>query len=198
MTAPVRGTAPPKLLIAQYWAYMRGCPFVMDIGEPSCFACGWYDPGWITYSSKPGPGLSRNLFFIWDGTTGLEKAHLVPHSLGGKAEPANLVLLCHDCHVEAPDFIRPQYMLAWMRSRSSHTQRMMEGVIHNLRTFRMTEIPITNVMAALDDPEFSTFVAQFAGIHGGAKRGDSTATLMACLAEFLKPHRAAEPQWRLD
>jgi hypothetical protein len=44
----------------------------------------------------------------------LEKAHIVPHALGGSMEPANLVLLCSECHRRAPDVTDPAAMLEWI------------------------------------------------------------------------------------
>lgn len=44
----------------------------------------------------------------------LERAHVVPRSLGGLDDLENIVLLCHECHVAAPDTAEPQYMWQWL------------------------------------------------------------------------------------
>ena len=35
--------------------------------------------------------------------TSTERCHVIPHSLGGKDEPSNYRLFCHDCHLEQPN-----------------------------------------------------------------------------------------------
>jgi len=49
----------------------------------------------------------------------LQKCHIVPHALGGKNSIDNLVLLCHQCHREAPNIVDPAYMWAWIKSTST-------------------------------------------------------------------------------
>lgn len=52
------------------------------------------------------------------GRSNLDRAHLVPHSLGGTDDPTNMVLLCEDCHHWGPNFIDPKFML-------SHVQQLV-------------------------------------------------------------------------
>jgi len=59
-------------------------PKDFDLYEPICFGCN----GWSTDNKDP-----EN----WD-TSGLEKAHIIPFSLGGENEPHNFLLLCRHCH----------------------------------------------------------------------------------------------------
>jgi len=47
-------------------------------------------------------------------TRRLEKCHIVPHALGGKDEPANLLLMCGRCHREAPNCTDPNFILMWL------------------------------------------------------------------------------------
>ncbi len=46
----------------------------------------------------------------------LERCHIVPDSLGGKDEPANLVLLCKRCHAEGPNVTDPEIMWDWIKA----------------------------------------------------------------------------------
>lgn len=46
----------------------------------------------------------------------LERCHIVPASLGGSAEPSNLVLLCRRCHLENPNVTDPEIMWDWIRA----------------------------------------------------------------------------------
>jgi hypothetical protein len=49
-------------------------------------------------------------------TPSLERCHIVPHSLGGSDSPDNYVLLCKDCHQEAPNTNNPNDMWDWIKS----------------------------------------------------------------------------------
>ncbi|MCL2094987.1 HNH endonuclease [Candidatus Saccharibacteria bacterium] len=46
----------------------------------------------------------------------LQRCHIVPVSLGGKDEPANLVLLCKRCHEEGPNVTDVDIMWDWIRA----------------------------------------------------------------------------------
>lgn len=46
----------------------------------------------------------------------LERCHIVPDSLGGRDEPANLVLLCARCHTENPNVTDPEIMWDWLKA----------------------------------------------------------------------------------
>lgn len=46
----------------------------------------------------------------------LQKCHIIPYSLGGKDEPSNLVLLCNECHEEAPNVESSTFMWDWIKS----------------------------------------------------------------------------------
>lgn len=48
------------------------------------------------------------------GKRKLQRCHVVPRSLGGSEEPENLVLLCGQCHSEAPNVADPNFMWVWL------------------------------------------------------------------------------------
>ncbi|MCV6636236.1 HNH endonuclease signature motif containing protein [Candidatus Albibeggiatoa sp. nov. NOAA] len=48
----------------------------------------------------------------------LQRCHIVPHALGGSEEPNNLVLLCSQCHAEAPNVADSEFMWTWLRSHA--------------------------------------------------------------------------------
>lgn len=45
----------------------------------------------------------------------LQRCHIVPRALGGSEAPSNLVLLCAQCHAEAPNVLDPDFMWTWLR-----------------------------------------------------------------------------------
>jgi len=50
----------------------------------------------------------------WERGVTLERAHVIPRSLGGSDEPENIVLLCYECHLAAPDTVEARYMWQWL------------------------------------------------------------------------------------
>jgi hypothetical protein len=90
--------------------------FVIDLGEPSCFACDWYDSQARTYDVDDG---YTNLRRIWDGSR-LERAHIVPYALGGGNQVSNYLLLCKQCHRDSPDTTNPRFLLQWAQRRDSY------------------------------------------------------------------------------
>ena len=46
----------------------------------------------------------------------LERCHIIPHALGGKDSPENLVLLCARCHAEGPNVGDPEIMWDWIKA----------------------------------------------------------------------------------
>lgn len=46
----------------------------------------------------------------------LQRCHIIPDSLGGKDEPSNFVLLCSECHQEAPNVESSTFMWDWIKS----------------------------------------------------------------------------------
>ena len=45
-----------------------------------------------------------------------ERCHVIPDSLKGEDTPSNYRLLCHDCHLEAPNVNDPNAMDNWIRA----------------------------------------------------------------------------------
>lgn len=48
----------------------------------------------------------------------LQRCHIVPRALGGSEDPRNLVLLCAQCHAEAPNVVDPEFMWTWLRAHA--------------------------------------------------------------------------------
>jgi 5-methylcytosine-specific restriction endonuclease McrA len=115
----------PKAKIAEYWLGTREGrdrlpqnAALVDLGEPHCFACGW---------PATDPNEPPRIWSVWNKAR-LERSHLVPRMLGGADSPGNLVLLCPDCHRDAPDVGDPTYMLAWITRRESRFVRWRRAI----------------------------------------------------------------------
>ncbi|MFB7162263.1 HNH endonuclease [Streptomyces sp. NPDC056242] len=109
---------PSKWKIAQHWdASPRRSDFAphLLLDEPCCFACGWFSERW----SQATPQAS------WQRAN-LDRAHIIPRSLGGPDDASNLLLLCRPCHQESPDWIDPEQMARWIATRGERSSRELE------------------------------------------------------------------------
>ncbi|MBN8759538.1 MAG: HNH endonuclease [Thiobacillus sp.] len=48
----------------------------------------------------------------------LQRCHIVPQTLGEDESPSNLVLLCAQCHAEAPNVADSNFMCIWLRAHA--------------------------------------------------------------------------------
>jgi HNH endonuclease len=48
----------------------------------------------------------------------LQRCHIIPRALGGSEEPSNLVLLCGQCHAEAPNVADSAFIWTWLREHA--------------------------------------------------------------------------------
>ena len=60
--------------------------------------------------------MSTHCWRCGHNDVGLERAHVIPDSLGGPDIPSNYRLLCAGCHAEAPNVDDPDEMDNWIRS----------------------------------------------------------------------------------
>ncbi len=175
---------PPKHLIAAYWL-KREPHFVIDYGEPACFACGWYQPSWVTKFSTDGTFNAR---LTWDQTKyQLEVAHLIPHMLDGSAETDNLVLLCRECHHQAPSYRNPEVILQWMQEREHYSCSsviLAEQMMRRLPVF----IDYSSLADAILADEFHKFATERIGYSPAETREAFARSCIAAVEEYaLKP-----------
>lgn len=52
------------------------------------------------------------------GVRRLQRCHITPRSLRGSDDASNRVLLCAECHAEAPNVADPEFMWVWLRARA--------------------------------------------------------------------------------
>lgn len=87
--------------------YSISIPVVYDWGEPQCWCCGAIVPAeknqkYLECLNGTEDDLAE-IYNFRQVKSVLQKAHIVPHSLGGKDTPENLFLLCKKCHQNSPD-----------------------------------------------------------------------------------------------
>lgn len=137
-------------------------PFVLDLGEPACFACRWYLDGCEASDTV-------TLKAAWGRYARLERAHLKAHSLGGTSDPSNIVLICRTCHREAPDWDDPAEMLAWVQHRK-HWSDLAEIKLAAAWDEVRPGVPFPSVAPG----KVLAAIEQEAGIHFGISMKAST------------------------
>ena len=98
-------------------------PVVGDWGEPCCWGCG--KP--VNRPNDEHMLLKRcyrdgtvNFIHVWNDPSvksKLERCHIVPAALGGPDTPANLFLLCSNCHLLSPDTTNRAAFFKWIHKR---------------------------------------------------------------------------------
>lgn len=114
--------------IAEYWNKHHD-QFVIDLGEPSCFACGYWDEKW----DRPIKPEDR-----WNRAK-LERAHIVARSIGGEDVPSNYLLLCSRCHVLAPMTNKREWMLRWVETQEGWMNRLVREGVEEFRRLGGTD-----------------------------------------------------------
>jgi HNH endonuclease len=116
--------------IVSYWETRAnecdmGCDF--DEANKRCWACGIL-------------GKPRD-------PSHLERCHIIPRSLGGEDIPSNYVILCRNCHMEAPDVVDPSVMWEFIKKKSydykdgEHSVAYYFRMIHKLMEESKLVIP---------------------------------------------------------
>src|ERR1700722_20080456 len=142
----VRTSRPSRFAIACYWAQHER-RFVCDLNEPECFAWGYWNERW---DDKKSPSER------WDRSR-LERAHIIADSIGGSCEVQNFLLLCRQCHREAPMKNSRELMLAWARNREAHISKIFREFKFALPRAGVTEQDIEK----LDALDYKTFASAF-------------------------------------
>jgi hypothetical protein len=107
---------PSKAEIFDYWKErLPALGFFIDWGEPSCFACRFHYG--TKYDIKRSDAGWHKIFECWNSIP-LQRCHIVPRSLGGTDEVANLFLMCRECHDLAPNTSFPEIFFEWARAQS--------------------------------------------------------------------------------
>ena len=130
-----------------YWNPMR------DVGEPACQACGCWSPEWDIGELTDNYEENRPLINERWERSGLEKAHIVPHSLGGANSPSNFFMLCRSCHFSFDSEIvttnrkKMLKIYTWLRKRPMETAKIVKQITD--RFSRQNKIPDEEVVRAM-------------------------------------------------
>jgi HNH endonuclease len=155
----------------------------------------WFEHG--PYEGDMGCDWSDALTCCWrcglDDRT-LERCHIIPHQapFNGPDTPSNLVLLCRQCHREAPCCDDPGVIWAWIK----RTHSTFAGSIWAERLRDAIERETGKTSEELfDGIDLEAFLPLYKTVResrSGAHPGDSTATMVWALQQTLKELRSPD------
>lgn len=164
-----RKNPPPRERIAAYWREegraRSGLLAARASLPPACFACQHTSRGWKTWNQAK-----------------LERAHIIARGDGGSIEPSNFVLLCAECHEEAPMVLDPRAMIAFCAEREQSDWRRARLAIEQLKAAGYTGddfdlVTKERLMAALTQLG--------AGLHLGRHGAKMSASTMAAASRHV-------------
>ncbi len=123
----------------------------------------------------------------------LERAHIVPHAIGGPDEPSNFVLLCRLCHLEAPDVDDPAILWLWISSScSTPTETVRERRVREEHERLFGRAPFSRLDRDPDPDRFRAVMRPLLariGRHDGEVSPATEAWLFAQAEEILLADR---------
>ena len=147
----------------------------LELDSPSCFAC-------EKVARHKHRGTPKK---VWDSAA-LERAHVIARSTGGAMSVDNLVMLCRDCHDEAPMTNDASVMLRWIAVREDHAAKQWRELraaciaLEPSFLCMVEEIDVSKVTALL--PQVLDEMS--AGFHFG--KGLTTGTRAAAALEVIR------------
>lgn len=170
-------TMPGRSKIAYYWkdSSYQYFDYLMDWGEPSCWACGTFD-GTLDIELKCYTEIE--IFRVWENHSYLQRCHIVPKALGGCNCESNLVLLCHRCHKDSPDTRDPIHFINWVRNKKKIYFQEIKDVM-TLLEYTAEE----NDWKLMASKEFKEYYSNNSVIVGGLT---PLSTFIACFLEFKR------------
>jgi HNH endonuclease len=153
---------PSKSQIFEYWKEcLFKLGFFIDWGEPSCWACGFcYDDKYDV--TNPDTSWNETLR-RWDKIP-LQRCHIIARSLGGSNDPANLFLMCRECHDLMPNTTVPDVFFEWARTQS-YWRRDEAKIRAALESFGRNDADLEALTGIIRSKEFRSWSREKVGLH---------------------------------
>ncbi|MEL6557042.1 MAG: HNH endonuclease [Bacteroidota bacterium] len=158
----MRETLPSKSVIFLHWKDwldQNG----LDWGEPSCWACEYGFNG--KYDVNNHKASIEDICKAWNKSP-LQRCHIIPKSLGGSNEPANLFLMCSECHDLAPNTTFPDLFMRWV-SKQNYFVRRAKEVQELMETFdfKVTHEEAAEFHQTLVSKDYLKWFMENSGLH---------------------------------
>jgi hypothetical protein len=98
----------------------------------------------------------------------LEKAHIIPHALGGADRADNYVLLCSACHSQAPNTANKQDIWDWIKRNYKPLSFYDSNIMHGFSLYMQREPSSkTDRLPRLTSEKLSEYLRENINTHGG-------------------------------
>lgn len=155
-------TMPKKSEVFKYWKErIFDLGFLIDWGEPSCWACGEFWNG--RYDITSSKASYEQILKVWEKVP-LQRCHIIPRSLGGSNKPSNLFLMCKECHDLAPNTSIPETFFQWA-GKQSFLERRIYQIQQCMKAVDIPEESYSKIEEVLQTQEFKDFLSKHAGLH---------------------------------
>jgi hypothetical protein len=186
---------PLKSQIFDHWKdRLPGLGITIQWGQPGCWACGFHY-GARYGIKRPDTGW-HEILRCWDNIP-LQRCHIVPRSLGGTNEVANLFLMCRECHDLAPNtsileiFFEWAHAQDWDARESARILAALEAFgVHSTNYYDFNEVIISD--------EFTSWMSTKFGLHrpqsnyAPVSSRLTPATLVGLAVHYRRLSRAAD------
>jgi len=117
----------------------------------------------------------------------LERAHIIPHMLGGSNHPSNFVMLCHSCHLENPNTRSEDVYFQWIKNVKNHKTKKAMSVIKALSIFGVS-CDMINILYSIEGDAFVSSLMQSAKKDCGLHQGLNTNTFAGAVSVKIKKY----------
>ena len=130
---------------------------------------------------------------LWNKDTLLDRAHILPRSKGGDDSPANLFLLCPNCHAEAPDTTNPRNFFSWIYYRRRHEvySQLSEQEVRRAAEIRGIDLErLFSAASGMDPDQMRAQLIERCGLYGGAiSRSSKAMAILDILEDYVARQR---------
>jgi hypothetical protein len=150
---------PSRSQIFEYWKErLFDFGLFIDWGEPGCWACGFHYGA--KYDIKQSDASWEEILRCWDRIP-LQRCHIVPRSLEGSNDLANLFLMCRECHDQAPNTNISEIFFEWVGAQS-WTARESSKISAALIAFGCDGVELAGL---IDSEEFKSWMRGKFSLH---------------------------------
>lgn len=127
----------------------------------------------------------------------LERAHIIPHMLGGSNHPSNFVMLCHSCHLDNPNTRSEEVYFQWIKNVKNYRTKKTESVIQALSVFGVS-CDMINILYNIEGDAFVSSLMQSAkkdcGLHQGLNTNTFAGAVSVKIKEYFKTRKELREQ----
>lgn len=170
----LRISPPSAYDIAMYWRKLD--EFVDNINEPRCFACQFYP----FEDDQP-----ENLGLAW--RQHLERCHIVAASVHGSFAHENFLMLCRECHREAPMTDDRAIMIKWAKTHESYLHCVYLEIEAGIKAAKLEEVMHLAPAGVGDHRKFEQYArVRSLDFHPKASRADKIKALAMVYRQYIE------------